>query len=218
MSIQEELASFYDSEAVKYAQTREKHRSEEAIFLDEIQNTPAKTIRILEFGCGSGRLLKALTHLTHKKFHYVGIDLSAQLLKIAKKQVKPTHKHLSCTFVCGDILEEIVKYKQESYDYVIGIASFQHIPQRNQRMYLMKNIYRILHYEGKLMMSNWSFSQRFLHKYQQAISRALGRYILSWGKKSWNDILVPWKNHGKTAHRFYHIFTIKELKNLVLLS
>jgi thiamine pyrophosphokinase len=53
MSIQEELKKFYDAEAMKYAQTREKHWADAEIFLDEIKNNPKKSLRILELGCGS---------------------------------------------------------------------------------------------------------------------------------------------------------------------
>ncbi|MEI8091273.1 MAG: hypothetical protein WCG98_03320 [bacterium] len=52
MSVQEDLKQFYDAEAVKYANTREKHRSEADIFLDEIGANEKKTLKILEFGCG----------------------------------------------------------------------------------------------------------------------------------------------------------------------
>jgi ubiquinone/menaquinone biosynthesis C-methylase UbiE len=107
MSIQEDLALFYDDQATKYAQTREKYRSEADLFLDEIQSNPNKTLRILEFGCGSGRLLAQLESIKNKKIHYVGVDLSKKLLSIAKKQVKPTNKTLSCTFICDDILHYI---------------------------------------------------------------------------------------------------------------
>lgn len=53
MTIQNDLKQFYDAEAKKYAQTREKFRSDAKVFLDEIQQSEQKTIKILEFGCGS---------------------------------------------------------------------------------------------------------------------------------------------------------------------
>jgi len=52
MSVQDDLKQFYDAEAKKYAQTREKIRSDASFFLDEITNSDKKTIKILEFGCG----------------------------------------------------------------------------------------------------------------------------------------------------------------------
>jgi hypothetical protein len=52
MTIQEDLKQFYDAEAKKYAQTREKFRSDAKVFIDEIKNNDQKTVKILEFGCG----------------------------------------------------------------------------------------------------------------------------------------------------------------------
>lgn len=52
MTIQEDLKQFYDAEAKKYAQTREKFRSDAKVFVDEIESNDKKTIKILEFGCG----------------------------------------------------------------------------------------------------------------------------------------------------------------------
>ncbi|MFA7717600.1 MAG: class I SAM-dependent methyltransferase [Candidatus Absconditabacterales bacterium] len=218
MTIQDELRKFYDAEAMKYAQTREKHRSEAKVFLDEIHTNSKKSLRILDFGCGSGRLLKQLTEIKGKKITYIGVDLSPKLLSIARKQVKESHKYLNCTFICEDISKHIKKYRQESFDYIIGVASFQHIPTNKERFYLTKSFYRLLHYGGKLMMTNWSFSRRFLRKYQHEIIKAGRKFLLSRGKKDWKDLILPRKAQGHIFHRFYHIFTPKELNSLATLS
>jgi len=156
MTIQDDLKQFYDAEAKKYAQTREKFRSDADILLDEIKNSEKKVIKILEFGCGSGRLLNILKDVKGKKITYIGVDLSNELLKIAKKQITASQKNISADFVCDDITNAIKNYKQESFDYIIGIASFQHIVTKKQRFYLMKNFYRLLRYDGKILMTNWS--------------------------------------------------------------
>lgn len=218
MSVQDDLRKFYDAEAKKYAQTREKFRSDAEIFVDEIQGNEKKTLKILEFGCGSGRLLKHLSEVKGKKIYYVGIDLSNELLKIAKKQIKPSNKNISTEFVCDDILSAVKKYKQESFDYIIGIASFQHIPTQKDRFYLMKNFYRLLVYDGKLMMTDWSFSSRFLQKFQSEILKAILKYVISRGKREWNTIMIPWISQRQIAWRSYHIFTRKELLALHVLS
>ena len=224
MSVQDDLKKFYNAEAKKYADTREKFRSDADIFVDEIQSNEKKSIKILEFGCGSGRLLKHLSEVKGKKISYVWIDLSSELLKIAKtsvlqrKQIKPSNKTITAEFVCDDILSGVKKYKQESFDYIIGIASFQHIPTKKDRFYLMKNFYRLLAYDGKLIMTNWSFSSRFLHKFQSEILKAILKYIISRGKKEWNTIMIPWISQRQIARRSYHIFTRQELLALHVLS
>ena len=60
--IKQDLQSFYNSEAKKYAETRKKFWHEEKAILDAI--TPLfesnDKIRVLEFGCGSGRFASLL--------------------------------------------------------------------------------------------------------------------------------------------------------------
>lgn len=217
MSIQDELQKFYDAQAEKYYLTRNKHRNDADIFLDEIRNCGKKTISILEFGCGSGRLLAYLTNLKGMNIEYTGVDISKNLLNFAKKQIsgKSAPKHLKATFVCDDIVHYLKWLKQESFDFVIGVASFQHIPTIQERFFVMKNIYRILKYEGRLLMSNRSFSLWFLRKYQKDLLSSLWKYIITFGKHQRNDIMIPRKN-GETIHkRFYHIYTLNELKKIV---
>ncbi len=220
MDIKDSLRKFYDANAEKYYQTRNKHRSDADIFLEEIKNSEKKTVHILEFGCGSGRLLAYLLTLKWITIHYTGVDISKNLLTFAKKQLtnKTTAKHIKATFICDDISHYLRWPKQESFDFVIGVASFQHIPTSKERFFVMKSIYRILQYDGKLIMTNRSFSLRFLRKYQQDFLRSLGKYIISLGKHQWNDLMIP-RQDGKTTHkRFYHIYTLTELKKIASLS
>ena len=70
MNIKDKLREFYDAQAEKYYHTRNKHRTDADIFLNEIISSKKKTIHILEFGCGSGRLLAHLMQLKDIKIHY----------------------------------------------------------------------------------------------------------------------------------------------------
>ncbi|MEI7919821.1 MAG: class I SAM-dependent methyltransferase [bacterium] len=218
MDIKKSLANFYDAQAEKYAQTRNKHRSDADIFLNALQTYNKKTIRILEFGCGSGRLLSQLSQLKDIKINYTGIDISKNLLSFAKKQIPPKSTHIKATFLCDDIVHAITTFPQESFDFVIGIASFQHIPTPKERFFLTKNIYRILDYQGKCIMTNRSFSSWFIGKYKKALCTALRKYIYSLGKYERNNILIPRKNGKTTSQRFYHIYTLRELKKLITMS
>lgn len=108
--------------------------------------------------------------------------------------------------------------KQESFDFVIGAASFQHIPSNKERFFVSKNIYRILKYDGKLIMTNRSFSLWFLKKYQKDFLVSLRKYIWSFGKYERNSIMIPRKSGKAIAKRFYHIYTLAELKKLISMS
>jgi len=70
------------------------------------------------------------------------------------------------------MLAFLEKQDQQSFDFVIAVASFQHIYLYRERLLIMKNIYRILDYDGKLMMFNWSFSHWFFKKYTLEIFKS----------------------------------------------
>jgi hypothetical protein len=82
----------------------------------------------------------------------------------------------------------------------------------------MKNFYRLLRYDGKILMTNWSFSSRFIKKYQHEMIKAILKYCISRGKKEWNTIMIPWIAQRQIFWRLYHIFTRKELLALHVLS
>ena len=105
MDIKDSLREFYDANAEKYYYTRNKHRADAEIFLEEIKNSEKKTITLLEFGCGSGRLLVHLIQLKGININYIGVDISENLLGFAKKQIsgKAAPKNITATFVCDDI-------------------------------------------------------------------------------------------------------------------
>ena len=213
--IKKNLQSFYDEEAKKYAETRKKFWHEEKAILNEI--TPLfeewKKIRVLEFGCWSGRFATLLNQNFAGRFDYVGIDLSNELLTYASKD------NPNLTFFQWDITKLIKNFEQESFDLIVWTSSFQHIPTNKERSFLMKNFYRLLDYDWMLLITNRSLSKWFVKKNWKIVLKAR---ILSWLKfDKWiaRDLLVPrtdsdWKVYG----RFYHFFSLKELENLATFS
>jgi len=209
--IKQDLQSFYNTEAKKYAETRKKFWHEEKAILEAI--TPLfegwKKIRVLEFGCGSGRFASLLNQNFPGQFDYVGIDLSDELLSYASKD------NPNLTFFQWDITKLVKNFEQESFDLIVWTSSFQHIPTSKERSYLMKNFYRLLDYDGILLMTNRSLSDWFIKKHWKIVMKAK---ILSWlrlNKSSSRDLLVPRTDENwKIYERFYHFFSLEELKNL----
>ena len=213
--IKKDLQSFYDKEAKKYADTRKKFWHEEKAILDAI--TPLfeqkNKIRILEFGCGSGRFATLLNQNFPNKFDYVWIDLSNELLTYASKD------NPNLTFFQWDITKLIKNFEQESFDIIIWTSSFQHIPTTKERSFLMKNFYRLLDYDGLLLMTNRSLSSWFNKKNWNIVLKAK---ILSWlkfDKSIARDLMVPWTDETwKVYERFYHFFSLKELEKMAIFS
>lgn len=209
MTIKSDLKNFYDTEAEKYYYTRNKHWHDGEIILNEIKKIKKKNISILEFWCWWGRLIKFLnSKLKDKNIKYVWIDISQWLLDFAQKDNKKNK------FVCEDIAKYIKKTKQESLDIIIWVASFQHAPNKKERLYLMKNFYKSLNYWWKLIMLNRSISKWFLKKHKNTIKESIWKSIYTLWKHNWRDLQIPWKNKWKTHYRFYHMFSKKELNIL----
>lgn len=209
----ENIKEFYNKAADKFAQTRQKFWPEFEYIKKEVNDIIKKKwkIKILELWCWSWRLYTYLLEFFPKELiDYKWVDISENLIKIAKKTW--------WDFVTADMLEFLEKQGQQTFDFVIAVASFQHIPLYRERLLIMKNIYRILNYDGKYMMFNWSFSHWFFKKYTFELLKSFLIWILSLLTKPINDIFIPWKQEWKTYYRYYHIFFLFELKKLAKMS
>ena len=209
--IKSDLRIFYNSEAKKYAETRKKFWHEEKAILDEI--TPLfeqnKKVRVLEFWCWSGRFASLLTQHFPDKFDYVWIDLSDELLSYASAE------NPNLTFFQWDITKLVKNFEQESFDLIVWTSSFQHIPSAKERSFLVKNFYRLLDYDGMLLMTNWSLSKWFISKHWKVVLKWLFSAIAQFDLSKCRDLMVPWTDYKwKVYERFYHFFTLKELENL----
>ena len=213
--IKQDLQSFYDNEAKKYAETRKKFWHEEKIILDII--TPlfnkGMKIRILEFWCWSWRFATLLNNNFEWQFDYIGIDLSKELIQYANKD------NPNLTFIQWDITKLIWTFEQESFDLIVWTSSFQHIPTAKERSFLMKNFYRILNYDWIILMTNRSLSSWFIKKNWKIVYKARILSRLKLNKNISRDLLVPrTDNTWKIYNRFYHFFSLNELEKLAIFS
>jgi hypothetical protein len=80
----------------------------------------------------------------------------------------------------------------------------------------MKNFYRLLSYDGMLLMTNWSLSNWFIKKHWKAVLKARFMALIQFDVSKSRDIMVPWTDttNGEIYDRFYHFFSLKELQNL----
>jgi adenylate cyclase len=207
-----QLKSFYNQEAIKYSQTRKKHRNDFSILAEAIKNHPKENITIVELWCGSGRFLEHLWEISDKKISYLGIDISENLLNEAKKIQVP--KNIKVKFICQDMLYYISECEQESVDIFVWIASFQHLITKRDRFLAAKYMYRWLSYEGLVLMSNRSFSSRMIKKHRLTLLKSIVKKIFYPNKNERNNLMIPWKSEHLTYKRFYHLFTKDELKNI----
>lgn len=116
MNFLESLADYYDKEAEKFHRTRKRHRPEFDVLAAEIKRRfpRKKKLRVLEIGCGSGRLYGFLAKsFTTKEFAYTGVDISRNLIQKAKEEFPDATRKVS------NMTEFLQNVKQESYDIIV---------------------------------------------------------------------------------------------------
>ncbi|MDP3991895.1 MAG: class I SAM-dependent methyltransferase [Nanoarchaeota archaeon] len=106
-----------------------------------------KGSKILDAGCGTGNLLHILggKNLGLKLY---GTDISKKMMQIARKKVKEADiREISVTNLNKE-------FRENYFDYVFSVDAFHHFPNRR---IVMNNFYRILRYNGRLVITDFDF-------------------------------------------------------------
>ncbi len=192
----------YKEIAEHYSETRKKHMFPLWDELLKITSNVKKGDKVMDVGCGNGRLLNAFGK---KEIEYLGVDTSKALLKEAKKL------HPGKKFVQGDILE-LSKLSEIDFDYVFCIAVLHHLPGKDLRIIALKQLKNKVSDNGEIIISVWNlWSQK---KFRKLIWKFYILRLLGKNKMDFGDILFDWKNSkGEiVSKRYYHAFTKRELK------
>lgn len=208
-SIIDKVKSDYNNIAEHFSQTRYKEWRE---FYDFSQYTKDGD-RVLDLGCGNGRLL---FFLKDKNIDYTGIDISEKLIEAAREltssRVKElTSYFLSYKFLVGDLTK--LSFADQSYNVVLAIASLYHIPSYESRQKSFQEIARVLKPGGVFIMTYWNMWEKSRIKF---VFKNIFKKIIGRSKLDFFDAEKPWKNaQGKTlVTRYCHAFTLREAAGL----
>ena len=94
-------------------------------------------------------------------------------------------------------------FLDNKFEGILSIASLHHLSNDNRRLLSLCEIYRILKPNGRCLLSFWSKNQPSKTK------RKFDKF---------GDNYVSWNKNNETYFRFYYIFKIEELKDLILKS
>ncbi|MBU0546816.1 MAG: methyltransferase domain-containing protein [Patescibacteria group bacterium] len=153
---------------------------------------------VLDLGCGNGRWLESFKK---REVEYFGLDNSEELIKIAQTKYPDTN------FIKANALN--LPFSDDYFDKVYSIAVFHQIPSEEFRLRFLKEVKRVLKPGGLLILTVWKFHQK------KTIFSLLKYTILKLLQKSeldLGDVLYDW---GDQTKRYYHIFSQKELVNLL---
>lgn len=160
--------------------------------------------RVLDLGCGNGRLLEALKKTP---VDYLGVDASASLISLARQNYPDKQ------FIVSDLLD-LQTISDEQFDYIFCLAVLQHLPGEKRREQALREMASKLKPGGEIIISNWNLWTHKKHRLK--IFRNWWKKIIDRSDLDFNDLVFPWKNARgeEVCQRYYHAFTKNELRRL----
>ncbi|MGD8731394.1 MAG: class I SAM-dependent methyltransferase [Anaerolineales bacterium] len=202
---------FYQTFADSFAETRGRLQA-------GVQRLMPMLLRsecILDLGCGNGELAATLAD-QHFKGRYLGIDLSEQMLVIARDALAGHQNYVFTRAEIGvDELESTIRSTVAAqfhppYDLLVAFSALHHIPGSDMRQALVRELHKLTRKEAKLSISVWNFLD----------SDRLRERILPWqtvglrdSQVEPGDFLIDWRRDGQGI-RYVHHFTEADLANL----
>lgn len=177
--------------------------------LEEFASHAQKGDRVLDFGCGNGRLF---TLFRERDIFYVGADQSGGLIDRAREKYAAEEKDGKVQFV--HLSGGVLPFPDASFDCIFTIAALHHIPSVPERERVLREFDRVLKPGGRVVITVWNLWQK---KYFPLIVRHTMQKAIGMSPLDLFDIFVPWKTHDRetVAERYYHCFTMGELTRLV---
>lgn len=169
---------FYERQAASFSEKRAAPWPGWRRVAEEIERRrepSARRPRVLDLGCGHGRLAGFLDRRWRGALDYLGLDASAALLDLAAAR----RWRADCRFLRRDLLLEGLRAELpgEPFDLITVFGLMHHLPGAGNRRALLRRAARRLAPGGLLAVSFWQFGdrQRFLRR------------------------VVPWEAYNRTA-------------------
>lgn len=129
-------------------------------------------------------------NMDHGSLKFIGIDNCENFVSICK------NKNLSV--INSNITK--IPLNNNSADAIICIAVFHHLSSRENRIQSLLEMKRLVKPGGKILLSTWSINQ------PQKTRRTFNNY---------GNNIVLWNSYGKVYERYYYIFKLDEIKELI---
>jgi 2-polyprenyl-3-methyl-5-hydroxy-6-metoxy-1,4-benzoquinol methylase len=149
----------YDEIGTHFSRTRQKTYGTNSLnwpVTDKYLARVKEDQSVLDIGCGNGKLVSGL----REGVKYLGTDFSRTLLTEAKL-LYPTHD-----FRYGDVVDSEHWEKLDKYDAIFCVAVMHHIPEREQQLYVLKEMKKHLKAKGFIYFTVWNLWQEKYLQYQ----------------------------------------------------
>lgn len=166
--------------------------------------------RVLDVGCGNGRLAPLLDR-ERPGATYVGVDAVPELIELARSQAANLNS-VTAQFHVADIARPNWSLVIDSLlvDTIVCLAVLHHIPSLDLRLLVMREMRRVLAPGGTVILSTWQFLD----------SERMRRKIVDWsevgmaeGDLESGDYLLDWKRGGRGL-RYCHLVDKAEVERL----
>ncbi len=197
---------FYSEFARAFSETRSSAQTR----LDRIVAYIGDAGKVLDVGCGNGRLAERLDR-EGKRARYIGVDASPELIRIASAR-RAYWRQLSAEFHLADITQPgwSLPFADASFDIVIALAVLHHIPSFALRVAVLRDLRALLRPSGTLVMTNWHFER----------NERLRKKIVAWQTVGIDaraleagDALLSWERGG-VGYRYCHLITQAEVRRM----
>lgn len=157
--MQNQVKETYNRNADHFSKTRDRVWPETGKYLKKLK----KGDKILDLGCGNGRLLLGI----NQEVKYLGVDFSEELIKIARKL------HPLQEFRIADITEDKAWVNLDKFDAIFCVGVLHHLHTRKKQLYILKQARKHLKKNGFVYISVWNLWRlnRIKHHFKQGSLR-----------------------------------------------
>jgi len=170
--------------------------------------------RVLDVGCGNGRLARLLDK-ERPRATYVGVDLAPDLIRIARGATRDL-THVAASFLVADITQPgwYTTLPGAPFDCTVSLAVLHHIPSFRLRAQVVQALADTVRAGGTVILSAWQFLN----------SPRVRRKIVPWSEACIveddlepSDYLLDWKRAGRGL-RYCHLIEKHEIEQLADIS
>jgi len=188
------LKNFYNQSSDFFSATR-AYWWRDLTFIKDYYSQDSK---LLDFGCGNGRLLKLLPSLKNNP-RYTGVDISQKLLAKAQKEY-PQNKFIKLK------KETDLSFKKNYFDAIFSIAVFHHFnPQTAHQV--LQAFHKIMKPDGTLVITAW-------YLWKKKNLNFLLKSIFS-GQKELSAELTFKIQNKKTFYRYCYFWRQQQLQRVI---